>query len=138
MQGQTILLRDVGESLDPTLENILNKAVTKVGKSQFVMMGETEISYDDRFKLLITTRIPNPHYTPEVSTKVAVINFTVVESGLEEQCLGIVVKVEQPALEEQRVTAVKLIAKNKAELLELEDKILSRLQKSDQNILEDV
>jgi hypothetical protein len=33
---------------------------------------------------------------------------------------------------------VKTIAKNKAELLELEDKILSRLQKSDQNILEDV
>jgi hypothetical protein len=31
---------------------------------------------------------------------VAVINFTVVESGLEEQCLGIVVKVEQPTLEE--------------------------------------
>lgn len=93
-------MRDVGEYLDPTLENILNKAVTKVGKSQFVTMGEQEISYDDRFRLLITTRIPNPHYTPEVSTKVAVINFTVVESGLEEQCLGIVVKVEQPTLEE--------------------------------------
>ena len=52
-------MRDVGEYLDPTLENILNKAVTKVGKSQFVTMGEQEISYDDRFRLLITTRIPN-------------------------------------------------------------------------------
>ena len=36
----------------------------------------------------------NPHYTPEVSTKVTVVNFTVKESGLEEQCLGIVVKAE--------------------------------------------
>lgn len=33
---------------------------------------------------------------------------------------------------------VKNIARNKQELIELEDKILSRLQKSDQNILEDV
>jgi len=33
---------------------------------------------------------------------------------------------------------VKTIARNKQELIELEDKILSRLQKSDQNILEDV
>jgi dynein heavy chain len=35
--------------------------------------------------------MPNPHYTPEISTKVAIVNFTVKESGLEEQCVGIVV-----------------------------------------------
>ena len=48
---------------------------------------------------MITTRLPNPHYTPEISTKVNVVNFIVVESGLEEQCLGIVVRSEQPQLE---------------------------------------
>ena len=41
----------------------------------------------------------NPHYTPEVSTKVNVINFSIKEQGLEEQCLGIVVQEEQPNLE---------------------------------------
>ena len=60
-----------------------------------IKFGLDDIEYDYvKFKLLITTRMPNPHYTPEISTKVAVINFTVVESGLEEQCLGIVVKLE--------------------------------------------
>jgi dynein heavy chain len=77
--------------LDPVLDNVLNKALIKVGGLMCVKIGDREIEYHKDFKLYITTRIGNPHYTPEVSTKVAVVNFTVKESGLEEQCLGIVV-----------------------------------------------
>ena len=54
-------------------------------------VGDNEIEYDRNFSLYITTRMPNPHYQPEISTKVAIVNFTVKESGLEEQCVGIVV-----------------------------------------------
>jgi dynein heavy chain len=44
----------------------------------------------------------NPHYTPEVSTKVTVVNFQVKEDGLIEQCLEIVVRSEQPEVEAKR------------------------------------
>lgn len=114
--------------------------LTKSGgsKPQYsIRFGVDDIPYDERFRLLMTTRVPNPHYTPEVSTKVAVINFTVVEQGLEEQCLGIVVKAESPTLEEQRVTIIKTIAGSKKEIHQLEDQILARLQNSNQNLLED-
>jgi dynein heavy chain, axonemal len=101
INGHTILLQDiVSETLDPTLDNVLNKNITKTSnarkESYTVKFGTDEITYDINFRLLMTTRMPNPHYTPEVSTKVAVINFTVVVAGLEEQCLGIVVKAESP------------------------------------------
>lgn len=85
--------------MDPVLDNILNKSLIQVGRNLCVKVGDKEIEYNPKFKLYITTRMSNPHYTPEVSTKVTVVNFTVKESGLEEQCLGIVVKAEQPALE---------------------------------------
>jgi dynein heavy chain len=49
-----------------------------------VKFGANEIDYNMKFKLFITTRKPNPHFTPEVSTKVNVVNFIVVEKGLEE------------------------------------------------------
>jgi len=104
---------DVGEEMDPVLDNILNKSVIQVGRNMFVKVGDREIDYNPNFKLYITTRMSNPHYTPEVSTKVTVVNFTVKESGLEEQCLGIVVKIEQPSLESNANDCVQKIATNK-------------------------
>jgi dynein heavy chain, axonemal len=79
----------------------------------------------------------NPHYTPEVSTKVVLVNFIVKESGLEEQSLGIVVKSEQPTIEQKKNQEVMNIASNKKILVDLEDKILRLLSESKGNLLED-
>lgn len=80
----------------------------------------------------------NPVYPPEVTTKVAVVNFTVKESGLEEQCLGIIVKSEQPTLEQSKNTVVEKIANGRQKIRELEDDILRRLNESKTSLLEDV
>ena len=111
--GRQVLMCDVGEVMDPVLDNILMKSLIQVGKNSYVKVGDKELEYDKDFKLYITTRMPNPHYTPEVSTKVTVVNFTVKESGLEEQCLGIVVKAEQQQLENTKNEIIQKIAVNK-------------------------
>jgi dynein heavy chain len=103
-----------------------------------VKIGDNEIPYNKKFMLYITTRMQNPHYTPEVSTKVNVVNFNVKESGLEDQCLNIVVGIEQPNLEQTKNEVVERIATNKKLLQELEDQILDRLRKSEVNLLEDL
>lgn len=123
--------------MDPTLDNLLNKSFIAHGRRLAVKFGANEIDYNPKFKLFITTRLPNPHYTPEISTKVNVVNFIVVESGLEEQCLGIVVRAEQPTLEVQKNEKLKAISDGKAELLKLEDSILQRLNDPNVNLLED-
>lgn len=136
--GRQVLMCDVGEVMDPVLDNILMKSLIQIGKNSYVKVGDKELEYDKDFKLYITTRMPNPHYTPEVSTKVTVVNFTVKESGLEEQCLGIVVKAEQQQLENTKNEVIQKIATNKQTILELEDKILRMLSESKVNLLEDV
>lgn len=82
--GKKVLFQDVGNVIDPVLDNVLNKSLISVGRSFCVKIGDKEVEYDPKFKLYITTRMSNPHYTPEVSTKVTVVNFTVKEEGLEE------------------------------------------------------
>lgn len=45
-------------------------------------MGDTDVDLDNNFKLYMTSKIANPHYLPDVSIKVAIINFTVTKLGL--------------------------------------------------------
>jgi dynein heavy chain len=138
IHGKKVLFLDVGQEMDPVLDNVLNKTLIQVGRNLCVRIGDKEVEYNPKFKLFITTRMSNPHYTPEVSTKVAVVNFTVKESGLIEQCLGIVVKAEQANLEQTKNEVITKIADNKATILHLEDTILKMLSESKVNILEDV
>jgi len=123
-KGKVVLLQDVLETLDPSMDNLLNKSVIKMGSDLFVKLGDGEVLYNPKFQLFITTRMSNPHYTPEVSTKVNVINFTIKEQGLEEQCLGIVVEQEQPALESNKNQLVDKIENGQKQLKDLEDGIL--------------
>ena len=74
--------------------------------------------------------MPNPHYTPEISTKVTIINFTLAPSGLEDQLLGRVVAQERPDLEEAKNQLIVQNASMKKELKEIEDEILQRLSDS--------
>ena len=47
----------------------------------------------------MTTKLPNPRYKPEVTTKVLLVNFTVKEKGLEEQLTSVVIQKMEVQLE---------------------------------------
>jgi dynein heavy chain len=78
----------------------------------------------------MTTKLPNPHYPPEVCIKVTLINFTVTFEGLEEQLLGDVVIKEKPEVEAQRDKIVIQMAADKKTLKEIETTILKMLSES--------
>ena len=42
------------------------------------------MNYSDNFKFFMTTTLSNPHYSPETSVKVTIINFAITLFGLEE------------------------------------------------------
>jgi dynein heavy chain, axonemal len=52
------------------------------------------------FRFYITTKLRNPHYLPEVSTKVTLLNFMITFEGLSDQLQAIVVQKEKPELEQ--------------------------------------
>lgn len=72
------------------------------GNQVLVKIGDKEVDVSPEFKLYITTKLSNPHYTPEVSTKVMLVNFAVKEQGLEAQLLNLVVRCERPDLDQQK------------------------------------
>ncbi|RKP19398.1 hypothetical protein ROZALSC1DRAFT_14025, partial [Rozella allomycis CSF55] len=122
--GRPCLLENVEETLDPALEPILMKQIFKQGGSNVIKVGDSIIPYHDDFRFYMTTKLSNPHYLPEISTKISLLNFTLSPSGLEDQLLASVVANERPDLEEAKNALVVQNSKMKKELKEIEDKIL--------------
>ncbi|MBZ3886078.1 Dynein heavy chain 1, axonemal [Sciurus carolinensis] len=136
--GKPCLLENVGEELDPALEPVLLKQTYKQQGNIVMKLGDTVIPYHEDFRMYITTKLPNPHYTPEISTKLTLINFTLSPSGLEDQLLGQVVAEERPDLEEAKNQLIISNAKMRQELKDIEDQILYRLSSSEGNPVDDM
>ena len=137
--GAPVLLENVGEELDPSLEPVLAKnIIDNGGGSLSIKVGENVLDYNKDFMFYITTKLSNPHYTPEVSTKTTIVNFIVVLDGLTDQLLGVVVSKEEPRMEEQKNELVVQVAKGKNRLVELENEILRLLSETKGSLLDDL
>ncbi|KAK7493483.1 hypothetical protein BaRGS_00015194 [Batillaria attramentaria] len=124
--GTPVLLENVGEELDPILDPVLQKLTFKQQGVEYIRLGDNVIEYSHDFKLYITTRFRNPHYLPEVSVKVCLLNFMITPQAK-----------EKPELEEKKNQLIVEGAANQKQLKQIEDKILEVLSSSQGNILED-
>ncbi|CAM4551630.1 unnamed protein product [Caretta caretta] len=135
--GDSILLKDLTETLDSNLKPILRKEIYSRGGKDFIRIGDAEIEYNHNFRLYITTQKANPHFLPAVCNVVTMINFTVTFQGLQDQLLSTVVIHETPKLEQQRCKLLQSISADQITLRELEQKSLKLLQKTEGHILDD-
>eukprot|EP00931_Biecheleriopsis_adriatica_P081370 TRINITY_DN5469_c0_g1_i3.p1 TRINITY_DN5469_c0_g1~~TRINITY_DN5469_c0_g1_i3.p1 ORF type:complete len:4660 (-),score=1275.41 TRINITY_DN5469_c0_g1_i3:88-14067(-) len=137
-QGLCLIIENVENEVDPLLDPVLEKAVVKKGPKKFVIrVGDANVDFDWDFTLYMTSRLPNPHFSPELSAKTTVIDFTVTLRGLEQQLLGRVLNMEQRSLEEM-LAALKEEATNNTKSLQLLGKqLLDRLSNAEGNLLDD-
>ncbi|KAF3842869.1 hypothetical protein F7725_001718 [Dissostichus mawsoni] len=111
--GNPVLLENVGEELDPILEPLLLRQTFKQGGAMCIRLGDSTIEYAPDFRFYITTKLRNPHYLPETSVKVTLLNFMITPEGIQDQLLGIVVARERPDLEEEKQALILQGAENK-------------------------
>jgi dynein heavy chain len=135
--GRSLVIENVEEEVDPLLDPVLEKRVVRKGRSATLQLADKEVDFDDGFGLFLTTRLPNPHYSPELSAKVTVIDFTVTQTGLEDQLLNRLILKEKYELEEQRKALVEEVTAYKRKIKQLEDDLLFRLSNSTGNLLDD-
>ncbi|CAK0903564.1 unnamed protein product [Prorocentrum cordatum] len=130
--GGQLLLESVGGEIDAILEPVLSRAVVKRGRTAMIIkIGGEEVDYDPKFQLYLQSKLPNPHYRPEIAAQCTIINFIVTPEGLEDQILALVVNVEKPELEQQKQALVRRQNEFKVTLASLEDDLLSQLSAAD-------
>jgi dynein heavy chain len=84
------------------------------------------------------TKLQNPHYPPEIQAECTLINFTVTESGLEDQLLAIVVQKERPDLAALDEEIIMQMNGFKIKLSELEKGLLKQLNEAEGDLTENI
>lgn len=134
--GYPVLLEDVGEDLSPSLEKLLLKSTHRQAGVEVIRLGNNVIEYNKDFRVYMTTKLRNPHYLPQVATKVNLLNFMVTPESLAEQLLTMVVAKDHPELEKKRQVLITTVAANQKALANIEDNILSILANIEGSVLD--
>jgi dynein heavy chain len=93
-EGKTLIIEGIENEVDPMLDPVLEKQIQTRGKNSFIDVGGSQFDYSMDFQMFLTCRLPNPAFSPELSAKTTIIDFTVTQKGLEQQLLGRVLSKE--------------------------------------------
>uniref|UniRef100_A0A8D0L4V2 Dynein axonemal heavy chain 11 n=1 Tax=Sphenodon punctatus TaxID=8508 RepID=A0A8D0L4V2_SPHPU len=133
--GDTILIENLEETMDPILDHLLGRNTIKRGR--YIRIEDKECEFNKNFRLILHTKLANPHYKPELQALTTLINFTVTRDGLEDQLLAEVVSAERPDLEKFKSDLTKQQNDFKIDLKHLEDDLMHRLSAAEGSFLGD-
>ena len=134
--GNPFLFENVDEELDPMIDPVLERNTVTQNGQLMIVLGDKTVDWDADFRLYMTTKLANPHYTPEVMGKTMIINYSVTVQGLADQLLNVVVGHERSDIEERFAAIVTQMSENSQALAALEDTLLHTLASSQGNILD--
>jgi len=145
--GVPVLLENMKDAIEAILDNLVARAYVRKGTKMQVALGDRVVDIamqkdgdgqstdEPLFKLYMQSRLPNPHYIPEVQAQTTLVNFTVTEKGLEDQLLSVVVGHERPDLLQEQKDLVDMQNNFTIELKRLGDNLLTLLATAEGDIL---
>ena len=136
-EGFPVLIESIENEVDPMMDPILEKQIIVKGRKKTIKVADTEFDYDDKFRLYMTSRLANPHFSPELAAKTTIIEFTVTQGGLEQQLLGRLISKEQKSLEDQLTQLQEEVTNNTKILQNYEAQLLDRLANVQGSLLDD-
>jgi dynein heavy chain 2 len=133
--GKLVIIDEV-TSVDPVIYPIIRRSFFSIGTRSMVQLGDKQIEVNDQFQLFFVTRQNNFFLPLELQGLMPEINFTVTKAGLSSQLLDLIITVENPQLETERIELIKKEEVLNHTLVGLEDSLLQELANSVGNILE--
>ncbi|OHT12762.1 Dynein heavy chain family protein [Tritrichomonas foetus] len=135
--GIPVLIENIGLKLDPLIDPILLREIFLHDGVKKIALGGEYVSISDDFRLYLSTKYPNPHYSPEICSQVTLINFTTTPTGLTDLLMNNLIEVEQEELDKMRISIMEKNAINTKKLKDVENEILQIVSNAGSDILDD-
>ena len=72
------------ETFDASLNSIVFKDISEIKGERYIKFNDNHIELNDKFKLYLICSQANPHFSPDVHSKMTLLNFSVTREGLEQ------------------------------------------------------
>lgn len=136
--GNPVIFENLQEAIDATIQPVIARLTSKRGSGRVMKLGDRELNYSPNFKMVLHTKLSNPHYPPEIQAECTIINFMVTQEGLEDQLLALVVKMERPDLAKLKEELIDQNRNFMITLSNIEKSLLKQLKEAEGDILENV
>lgn len=134
--GKKFLITDV-DKVEPFMYPIIRKELHNEGSKKVIQIGDRRtVDYADGFQLFLVTRSSELQVPPDIISYLTPVSFSITQSGLEGQFLGVTIQHEQPELEKEKLETLQAEESLKIQLNELEESLLSDLANSKGSLLE--
>ena len=74
--GRCCLIENIHLELEASLDTVLMRSIFRQAGQLVIKIGDNIVPYNFDFRLYMTTKLPNPHYPPEIIVKVLLVNFS--------------------------------------------------------------
>lgn len=136
--GKTVIFENLEESIDATILPVIGRNYIKRGAAKVIKIGDRELTVHPDFKLIMQSKLSNPHYAPEIQAECTLINFSVTEEGLEDQLLSLIIRFEREDLANTKEDLVKAQRNFNIQLSDLENNLLAQLKNAGDDILANI
>ena len=124
--------------LNPLLQPLVENRYQTVKGKKFISILEEQVEMSPNFRLYLSTKLPNPQFSPEIYIRCTVVNFLITEDSLHEQLLAYAVTLELPDDDKIKREISGSIQEDRLLLKKSEEKILELLTNSRGMILDDI
>ena len=135
--GKSLIITDC-DGLEPYLVPLIRREISTASSRPTVQLGERSIDINEEFRLILVCHTSMPQLPRCVDGNIIVINFSVSKSGLQDQLLSVILKHEEPELEERRELLSKKEEVDRVELNALENTLLDNMTTMEGDLISNV
>ena len=133
--GKTIIIQCDKIPKNDFILDALNPWIKRDNGSQKMRFGDKLIDFNDKFRIFVTIKqLPKPC---QILNKLHLFNYSISKAAIQNQILSFVINWQKPELEKDKIRFNESRKFCENEIYEMEEKLLTTLNQSKANVLED-